>query len=258
MLVALDATTELERIGCSLASSVLDFCDCLKPRLSKTGKYDDKLDHLADLIVESWGAFTIAQVRDKSNYERWEQALTQAGLPPAWVETFGRTLGLELAPTTLPGRPGGTPLSAAAAYAKGDLPESVIKEARFSGQNNLGKRLEAIGVLNSVRLPQKVFDAIKECPDYKTFAITYNDFKAVLSEIFVWTFATYGTVHIDRKFARQLEKELVNEKVFPPAGRPSWFKSILDRFENGRRKSAKVQCAPPMPASKVRSARRLP
>ena len=71
-----------------------------------------------------------------------------------------------------------------------ELPKNVIKQARFPGQNNLGQRLEAIGQLDSVRLPKKIFDAITECPDYKMYSITYNDFKAVLSEIFVWTFAT--------------------------------------------------------------------
>ena len=109
---------ELQRIGCSLASSALDFIDCLKPRLSKFGKYNDSLDALAELLVEKWGVFTVAQLRAKSSYEAWEQSLLQAGLPTAWVDTFGRSLGLELAPATKEGRPGGTPSSASLATFK--------------------------------------------------------------------------------------------------------------------------------------------
>ena len=85
---------ELQRIGCSLASSAIEFVDALKPRLSKTGKYNDRLDGLAELMVENWGVFTVAQVRDKSTYEHWEQAFTQTGLPTAWIETIGRALGV--------------------------------------------------------------------------------------------------------------------------------------------------------------------
>lgn len=240
---------ELQRIGCSLASSAIEFVDALKPRLSKTGKYDDRLDALAELMVENWGVFTVASVRDKGNYELWEQALTQAGLPTAWVETFGRALGVQLVPASSSGRPAGTPSSAS--LATFELPEPVIKEARFAGRNNLGARLEAIGELDGVRLPQKIFDAIYECPDYKKFSITYNDFKAVLTALFVWVFATFGTVNIDKKFARHLEKELINNKVFLPPNRSSWTNCIIDRFENGRRKNAKVRRAAPTPESNL-------
>ena len=243
---------ELQRIGCSLASSAIEFVDALKPRLSKTGKYNDRLDGLAELMVENWGVFTVAQVRDKGTYEHWEQAFTQTGLPTAWIETIGRALGVELVAASSYGRPAGTPASASLAMLETvELPMDVIKQARFSGLNNLGKRLEAIGQLDGVRLPQKIFDAITECPDYKRLSITYNDFKAVLSEIFKWTFATFGTVHIDRLFARHLEKELIKNKVFLPANRSSWSSCILDRFENGRRTKAEVRRAVPTPESNL-------
>ena len=59
-------------------------------------------------------------------------------------------------------------------------------------------------------------------------------------------------MHIDRLFARHLEKELITNKVFLPANRSSWSNCILDRFENGRRKKAEVRRAVPTPESNLK------
>ena len=117
----------------------------------------------------------------------------------------------------------------------------------FKAQASLGKSLIAAGQLESRgRLPLRIFDAIKECADYKRYALTYNDMRAVTTEIWLWVVATFGVSSIDIEFARHIEKQLVAKILsLPPGRRHGWAKIIMLRFENGNRSNAAVRHAPP-------------
>ena len=226
---------ELARIGCSMQSTVFEFFAALKPRLSRNGKYDAQLDDAADRMVDQYGVVNVSGLK-RQELQRWEQVLAASQLPAAWIDTFALVLGINMHPLVV--MSGGTPASAAAC--------SVLRTDRgqgFSGRKHLGKRLKAAGELERVKLPEAVFDAIHECPDYRRFAITYNDMKAINTAIFKWCFCEFGTVYIDMDFARHIEKLLLERIVALPPGRTKWAKIILTRFENGKRESAPVRCA---------------
>ena len=229
---------ELKRIGCSLQSTVFEFFEALKPRLSRNGKYDAKLDKAAEQMVDEFAVVTVSQLQQQ-DYQRWEKVLMTAELPTAWIQTFALILGTEIEQLAAV-RPAGTPASAALATVE----SAESNDKKFGGKANLGKRLKACGQLDSVRLPETIFDAIYECPDYSRFAITYNDMKAVLTEIWKWVFCEFGVAAIDKDFARHIEKELVKRILSLPPGRKAWCPIIMTRFENGARKSAEVRCTP--------------
>ena len=109
MSLAIAPSSELERLGCTLASSALDFFDAVKPRLSRVGKYDASLDALAETMVEHWGLVSVAQMQEVLTYEKWQEGLVKVGLPTAWVSTFARALDVDLSPAMTTGRLGGTP-----------------------------------------------------------------------------------------------------------------------------------------------------
>lgn len=228
---------ELTRIGCTLQSTVFEFFEALKARLSRNGKYDAQLDTAAEHMVDEFGVMTVSQLR-MQEYQRWEKVFTTAQLPTAWISTFALVLGTQIDQAAA-GRPAGTP-SSASLLAVDASAVSTANEPR-SAKANLGQRLKALGQLDSVRLPEAIFDAIHECPDYSRYAITYNDMKSVLTEIWKWVFCEFGVATIDKEFARHIEKELVKRILSLPPGRKAWCPIILTRFENGARKAASVR-----------------
>ena len=232
--------SELARLGLTEESSALEFVDAVKARLSRAGKFDTQLDELSDKRVELHGVFFVSDLL-KITETDWSQMLVQAKLLVAWLRTITKVLGCQVEDLGPKPRLGGTPLSAAFAPPPLTIElEPTVADSKYTGCDRLGARLKAAGELDGVMLPPQIFDAIEECPDPTRYAITYNDFKAVLRKIFKWTIARFNTVRIDVVFARHLEKQLVKRVLALPQGRVSWAKSILDRFENGRRATAKV------------------
>ena len=233
---------ELTRIGCTINSTAFELFDKLKGRLSRGGKYDDALDKAADLFVEKFGITTVKELQLQPR-QRCEYVFTTAELPGAWVDTLGSVLGVVFDEV---GVPGGTPASAA--LGSPPVMTQIGHDKRlFKAQASLGKSLIAAGQLESRgRLPLRIFDAIKECADYKRYALTYNDMRAVTTEIWLWVVATFGVSSIDIEFARHIEKQLVAKILsLPPGRRHGWAKIIMLRFENGNRSNAAVRHAPP-------------
>jgi hypothetical protein len=223
---------ELERMGLSWGSTVHAFWAACSPRLSPTGKYKDLCEGMAEDMTEQHGVMSVAQMPQLYRHQ-WTEMLTKHGAKLGWVDTFMRILGAEFRVME---------------HDKTALPESALKleqqeqtfnPSRFNQSSNLGAELQQAGLLKSVTLPASVLEAPFECPDPSLFALTYNDCKAVSTAIFVWVLGAYKRVYIDKPFALEVEKRLHDANFKHWCGK-RWYKVLLARFENARRKHAPV------------------
>ena len=199
-------------------------------------EYRPAIAAIGEELKDEWGCVTVGLLRNPSlPLHNVETIFTENGGKKGWVTSIQHLLNFKYRPLS-----GSAPESAhvLTEMASDNVPRA--KKARFAREHKLGVYLQSIGQLAGCVIPKEEIEAaIIETAEPRKTRLTFNDSKRVNSAAYKYVAKEYKSVGGCKVLFEHLEKQLRDVMGLAPH-RGTWFHTLTNRFESGRRTDASV------------------